>query len=109
MLSHAKLVNVCLMHTKALHSSKFHVPSVEQSKRKTEKTYEDKHKRNKNKKSKTNLCCELVRRGGGIGVDLFVRFPLETTTGNFLLRGNGTILSCANENVLCRVSSFIVG
>lgn len=73
------------------------------------KNNKNKNEHKKQKKTKTNLWCEFVRRGGGIGVDLFVRFPLETTIGDFLLRGKGTILSCANENVLCLVSSFIVG
>lgn len=38
-------------------------------------------KNNENKKTKmgveTNLCCELARLGGGIGVDRFVIVPLE--------------------------------
>lgn len=48
---------------------------------------------------KTNLCCELARLGGGIGVIRFVSDPLETKDV-FLLRGNGATLSCAKENVL---------
>lgn len=47
---------------------------------------------------KTNLCCELVRLGGGIGVVRFVSVPLEENV-DFLLRGNGATLSC-KENVL---------
>lgn len=52
-----------------------------------------------NLKKKTNLCCELARLGGGIGVVRFVMDPLEEN-GDFLLRGNGATLSCASENVL---------
>lgn len=85
------------------------VPKRKSNLRNIVKTENTKKKQTKQNKNETNLCCELVRRGGGIGVDLFVRFPLETTIGDFLLRGNGTTLSCANENVLCLVSSFIVG
>lgn len=55
-------------------------------------------KKNK-KKVKTNLCCELARLGGGIGVDRFVIVPLEENA-DFLLRGIGATLSCDKENVL---------
>lgn len=47
----------------------------------------------------TNLCCELARLGGGIGVTRFVIVPLDENV-DFLLRGNGATLSCDKENVL---------
>lgn len=61
----------------------------------------NKLKHKKKTKIKTNLCCELARLGGGIGVTRF-----RATNDVFLLRGNGVILSCDKENVLCRVSSL---
>lgn len=64
-------------------------------------------RRNDKFEKKTNLCCELVRLGGGIGVVRFVMDPLEEN-GDFLLRGNGATLSCASENVLWRFSSFTI-
>lgn len=56
---------------------------------------------------KTNLCCELARLGGGIGVDRFVIVPLEENA-DFLLRGIGATLSCDKENVLWRFSSLTI-
>lgn len=63
-----------------------------------DRTQNDKEKQKK--RMKTNLCCELARLGGGIGVDRFVIVPLEDKNADFLLRGIGATLSCDKENVL---------